>query len=340
MVVSMNKQQYLEKTLGEKQFSPQKDSVKAFAPSNIALCKYWGKDNEELNIPVTGSLSISLTGMGTETALSIIDAKHDAIFLNQTQIDNNNSFAKRVIAFINLFRGDQQWRCRIDTKSDIPIAAGLASSASGFAALTLSLQQLFNWQHDLSTLSRVARLGSGSAARSLWNGFVLMQLKEDDAFATPINKKWPELRIGLLIAEEEQKPISSREAMQVTMNTSPFYKTWPDIVERDLTTIEEAIAQKDFILLGKTAEQNALAMHATMLTAQPSICYWKTSTIENMHKVWALRDQGHHIYFTEDAGPNLKLIFLAEDEEKVLAHWPVCQIIQPFTLPLQAVVNK
>ena len=172
----------------------------------------------------------------------------------------------------------------------------------------------------------LARLGSGSAARSLWPGFVLWHRGERDdgmdSYADPLETVWPELRIGLLIEHSEAKAVSSRDAMNRTTQTSPFYKEWPTIVERDLQTMQAAIECKDFELLGETAERNALAMHATMMAAHPPVLYWQTSTVATIHQVWQLRDQGVPVYFTQDAGANLKLLYLENDEVMLNSYFP------------------
>ena len=111
--------------------------AEAFAPSNIALCKYWGKRETELNLPINGSLSISLGDLGSKTTLSEADV--DQVWLNGERLDNDSSFATKVIAFLNLFRRDLEQPVKVETVNNIPTAAGLASSASGFAALTLAI---------------------------------------------------------------------------------------------------------------------------------------------------------------------------------------------------------
>jgi len=129
---------------------------------------------------------------------------------------------------------------------------------------------------------------------------------------------WPELCIGIVLLSDSKKPISSREAMLRTVETSVLYQAgWKDQVSQDLKLVKQAIDTKDFELLGQTSENNALAMHATMLAAKPAICYSTKDTIEAMYKVWQLRQQGVSVYFTQDAGPNLKLIFEYKNIAKI-----------------------
>ena len=305
----MKKTDVIATLLGEKQNNkPVHTIVKAFAPTNVALCKYWGKRNRELNLPVTSSLSISLGKKGATVELKISDTGGDVITLNHEPIDSSSSFYKRVFEFLNLFFEQRNFYFDIHAISNIPIAAGLASSASGFAAIVLALNQFFNWQLTERELSILARLGSGSASRSIWQGFVEWYAgnREDgmDSYAEPLLKTWPDLCIGLLILSTKEKYMSSREAMQCTVNTSPFYALWPQKAANDMSLIKEAINTQDFELLGKTAESNALAMHATMLSSWPPINYAVPETITTMHEIWKLRREGLDLYFTQDAGPN------------------------------------
>jgi len=224
---------------------------------------------------------------------------------------------------------------KIDIISNIPIAAGLASSASGFASLVKALDKLFAWNLSLKELSILARLDSGSACRSIWHGFVKWyagsQLDGTDSFGEPLDVFWPELCIGLLILDKQQKYISSREAMQITLDSSPFYKEWPKIAAKDLYNLEKAIKSKDFNLLGYTAEANALAMHSLMLSSRPAIIYSSAETINNINKIWELRYFNNiNAYFTQDAGANLKILFLESNYLKIKEVLPNMKLIKPF----------
>ena len=176
-------------------------TASAFAPANIALCKYWGKRDSELNLPMTSSLSVSLGDKGTCTKISVND--QDKIILNGDMLSLDLPFAKRLIAYLDLFRTQDHLHFSIETTNNIPTGAGVASSASGFAALVLALDKLFQWQLDKKHLSILARLGSGSACRSLWQGFVKWHVgvRGDgmDSVAEPLSIEWPNFRMGLLI---------------------------------------------------------------------------------------------------------------------------------------------
>lgn len=334
----MNKKAVVQKILEDRVLEPQFDTGTAFAPSNIALCKYWGKRDVELNLPTTSSLSISLGNFGAKTKLSILEghSKADAVWVNGHEMEAQTPFVKNLVAFLDLFRPSPITFFKIETEVNIPIGAGLASSACGFAALVGALNQLYDWQLPASYLSLLARLGSGSASRSFWHGFVEWQqgIERDgmDSFGVPMPQKWLDLRIGLLIFDTAQKSVSSRVAMHNTVQTSSFYEVWPKKHAYDLQRLKKAIEQKDFIALGETAESNALAMHALMLTASPTVCYSQPATIAAMHSIWHHRRLGLPLYFTQDAGPNLKLIFLEQDSEAVLAVFPEVEIISPFSI--------
>ncbi len=311
-------------------------TASAFAATNIALCKYWGKRNEELNLPVTSSLSVSLGALGSNVDLSLIESP-DEVELNGQRLEPGSSFARRVTAYLDLFRPDARTHFKVSAGNTIPTAAGFASSASGFAALILALNKMFGWELDKKSLSILARLGSGSACRSVYEGFVEWHAGQADdgmdSFAEPLADRWPELRMGLLVISGNEKSIGSRPAMLRTVETSPLYPAWPAKVEKDLPALKKAIREKDFPTLGKTAESNSLAMHATMIAAWPAVVYWLPESVAAMHRITALRDQGLSLYFTMDAGPNIKLLFLEKDANAIKRAFPEVQVVAPFNAP-------
>jgi diphosphomevalonate decarboxylase len=303
------------------------------APVNIALSKYWGKRDAALNLPVNGSLSISLPGLGTKTSLALIEESEDIIHLNGQPLAADAPFAQRLSHFLDYFR-PQGYAYHVDTLNSVPTAAGLASSASGYAALVLALNDLYQWQLDNESLSLLARFGSGSASRSLFNGFALWHrgTRRDglDSYAEAIDESWPAFCVGLLKVDIGEKPVSSTAGMQQTVETCALYQAWPQKAEADMNTIHQAIVARDFSQLGATAEHNALTMHATMIATWPPIVYWQPESVAAMHKVWELRRQGIEVYFTMDAGPNLKLLFLETQKPAILQAFAGMQVIQPF----------
>ncbi len=302
---------------------------RAFAPANIALCKYWGKRDEVLNLPVTGSLSISLGALGSHCHIRPCEGA-DRVTLADEVLPVEHPFCRRLSAFLDLFRGPDREHYAVTTANSIPTAAGFASSASGFAAVVLALDDLHGWELSRRELSVLARLGSGSACRSLWQGLVEWEMGTAsdgmDSCGHPLTERWDELRIGLWVLEGGKKPVGSREAMRRSVATSPCYASWPAVVERDMAALKAAIAARDFERLGQTAEANALAMHATMITAQPPVLYWKPASVAGMQAVWEARAEGLPLYFTMDAGPNLKLLFPASAEAEVMQRFPELRV--------------
>jgi diphosphomevalonate decarboxylase len=308
--------------------------AEAFAPSNIALCKYWGKRDAELNLPINASLSVSLAHLGTRTRLILAPDGCDRVWLNDAEQPLDAVFTRKLLAFVDLFRAGRPLPVHVHTRNNIPTAAGLASSASGFAALTLALDQWLDLQLEPAVLSAFARMGSGSACRSLFEGFVQWDdgVRDDgmDSHGVPLQASWPELRIGLVKVATGEKAVDSRAGMKRTIETAHLYQSWPLQAAADLTRLHQAIGEKDFALLGQTAEQNALSMHATMIASWPPLLYWTPDSVAAMQHVWQLRQQGLAVYFTMDAGPNLKLLFEAADQATIEQAFPGLEVVAPF----------
>ena len=328
---ALKKTEIIQKILGERHL-PTDASGEAYAPANIALCKYWGKRDPELNLPVNGSLSISLQERGTQ--VSIAPAELDTLLINDEMLAADDPKHVRLFDFIDLFRVDSAPALRIDTRSTIPIAAGLASSASAFAAVVMALDRAGGWNLFARHLSILARMGSGSASRSIYHGFVEWHpgVLENgmDCFAESLYIQWPELRVGLLVLNTDTKKVASREGMNRTVRESVLYQRWPDTVSRDLPEIRAAVQERDFTRLGAAAESNACSMHATMLGCRPPLLYWLPETVETLHRVWGLRNDGVSAYATMDAGPNVKVLFLESEESVLREAFPLLDVIQPF----------
>ncbi|MCV6590642.1 MAG: diphosphomevalonate decarboxylase [Marinobacterium sp.] len=306
----------------------------AFAPSNIALCKYWGKRDQALNLPINASLSVSLAHLGSRTLITPSADGVDHVLLNGEEQATGSRFATKVVEFVDLFRRNSVQPLTIDTHNNIPTAAGLASSASGFAALMLALNDFYTLQLAPEQLSAFARMGSGSASRSIFTGFVEWQMgqREDgmDSHAVALNACWPQLRVGLVKVATGEKKVDSRAGMQRTVESAHLYQSWPLQAAVDLEKLHIAIAGRDFNLLGATAEQNALSMHATMIASWPPLLYWQPESVVAMQQVWELRSQGIDVYFTMDAGPNLKLLFLDKQQAEIESAFPGLEVVAPF----------
>ncbi len=313
----------------------QAQAAQAYAPSNIALAKYWGKRDAALNLPLNSSLSVSLGNWGTDT--KIAPADKDQLTFNGVDLTPNDPAAAKVWRFIDLFAGQDRAPLHIATVNSIPTAAGLASSASGFAALTMALDGAFNTALSNDTLSMLARFGSGSATRSFWHGFVRWDKGQAtdgrDSHARQVESKMNDLRIAIVAVDTGPKSQSSRDGMNHTVATSPLFEAWPDRAEADCDAVETAVKAGDFNSLGQLAEANALAMHATMMAARPALVYLKAESWQVLETLWHARHEGLEAYATMDAGANVKLIFRDSSAGDVAQVFPKAKIIDPFARP-------
>lgn len=286
---------------------------KARAYTNIALIKYWGKKNEALILPMNNSLSLTLDAFYTETEVIFSDSYiADEFYLDDTLQDEKAT--KKVSQFLDLFRKEAglSLKASVISQNFVPTAAGLASSASGLAALAGACNTALKLGLDDLSLSRFARRGSGSACRSIFGGFVEWEKGHDDlsSYAKPVpsDSFEDDLAMVFILINDQKKEVSSRNGMRRTVETSSFYQGWLDSVEGDLYQLKQAIKTKDFQLLGETMERNGLKMHGTTLAAQPPFTYWSPDSLKAMDAVRQLRKQGIPCYFTMDAGPNVKVL--------------------------------
>ncbi|ERI94773.1 diphosphomevalonate decarboxylase [Clostridiales bacterium oral taxon 876 str. F0540] len=292
----------------------------ARANTNIALIKYWGKRDDKLFLPMNSSLSITLDSFYTETTVEFKEELNKDIFtLNSSPVDEAES--NKVFKFLDKIRqlSHTKMYAVVSSQNMVPTAAGFASSASGFAALAAAAAKALSLNIGEKEISILARQGSGSACRSIYGGYVEWYKGEmedgADSHANQLltEKDWDICILSVLV-ESKQKKISSREGMKRTVETSPFYLGWLNTVEKDLEKAKAAIRNKDFQSLGEVTEANTLKMHATMLGAEPPVLYWQSGTMEVINHVQALRLSGIKAYFTIDAGPNVKVLCLPEDE--------------------------
>lgn len=283
------------------------------AQPNIALVKYWGKRDTALNLPVVGSISITLDSLWTRTEVRFVPGqKHDRVSLNGR---SDEAESKRVTACLDLLRqrASVDWGADVASRNNFPTAAGLASSASGFAALVHAGVQALGLELSAAEQSVIARRCSGSAARSIFGGYVEWAhgglADGTDSVAQPLltSDAWP-LRVAVAITSTAAKQVGSSEGMRRTAQTSPFQSAWIETQEADLTTARNAILARDFEALALISEHSCLKMHALAMAAQPGLLYWNGATVECMHRVRALRQQGLPVFFTVDAGPQLKAV--------------------------------
>ena len=301
-------------------------SATAVAGTNIALVKYWGKRDEVLNLPATGSLSLTLDRLGTRTRVAFDggDGAGDRVTLDGAPA--SEKVAARVTTFLDRVRARAgiAARATVVTDNSVPTASGLASSASGFAALALAATGAAGLDLTPTELSVLARLGSGSAARSIFGGFVEMargaRADGSDAAAHPLDAGagW-DVRLVVAITAAGEKALGSTAAMRRTAETSPYYEAWVRGVDGDLAAARAAITGRDLAALGAVAERSAMRMHASAMAAEPPILYWNPATIAAMARVRALRADGASAFFTIDAGPHVKVLCDAREAAAVAA---------------------
>lgn len=299
-------------------------SAVAEAHPNIALVKYWGKRDTVLNLPAVGSLSITLDGLRTRTRVGFLpEAGADRVTLNGR---TDPAEASRVSACLDLLRAiaGVAWRAEVESSNNFPTAAGLASSASGFAALVLAGSAALGLDLPASALSVLARRGSGSAARSIFGGYVEWAHGEredgSDSLAHPLlaASDWP-LRVVVAVTSTTSKAIGSSEGMRRTVASSPYQRAWVEGQEADLAEARHAVLERDFEALAAIAEHSCLKMHALALAARPGLLYWNGASVECMHRLRALRADGVPVFFTIDAGPQVKAVCLPEAGQRVAA---------------------
>jgi len=296
--------------------------VTARACANIALVKYWGKRDALLNLPAAGSLSLTLASLVTETTVQFDEALGD----DELVLDGAPASAgevQRLTAFLDLVRAQAgvPIHARVTSRNSFPTASGLASSASGFAALAVAATRAAGLSLPERELSILARRGSGSAARSIFGGFARMYAgtASEDAYAEPVPSPLLE-RVRLVIAViggGAPKARGSTDAMDHTAATSPMYRAWLELVPRDLAAAAGALAAGDLERLGAITEANALAMHASAMTARPAVLYWRPPTLAVLEKVRGLRECGVAAWATMDAGPHVKVLTTADDASTI-----------------------
>jgi diphosphomevalonate decarboxylase len=300
-----------------------KKSASAVAHSNIALIKYWGKRDSRLNLPAVGSISVTLKALQTNTRVTFDDAlDSDQFFLAGECVTGNKQI--RVSKFLDLVRelADFSGYAKVDSENNFPTGAGLASSASAFAALALASTNALGINLPSTELSVLARRGSGSAARSVFSGFAEMKLGElpdgSDAHAYQLkDEKFWDLRIIIAITTEKEKQHSSSDGMENSAKTSPFYNSWIESSQSDLEKMRKAIAEKDIKKLGELSESSCLKMHSVMLSSRPALIYWNKVTMDVILMTEQLRREGIPVYFTIDAGPQVKLLTLPEYQDNI-----------------------
>ncbi|MET0404665.1 MAG: diphosphomevalonate decarboxylase [Cystobacter sp.] len=294
----------------------------ALAHPNLALVKYWGKRDDALILPHQSSLSLTLSPLSVRTTVDFGVGESDSVELNGYVA--RGSERERVLRVLETVRAEAKGLtlgpARMVSRGDFPASAGLASSAAGFAALAVAARAAAGLPADPRAASLLARLGSGSACRSVQGGLCEWMRGErpdgTDSYAVQRfdEKHWPELRMVVAIVSRDEKEVKSRDGMKNAVETSPYYAAWTKDAEAEVVRARDFIARRDLQALGEMCERNAWRMHATSLAADPPLCYLLPSTLALIHSLREQRKKGLPVWFTLDAGPNPCILTDAANE--------------------------
>jgi diphosphomevalonate decarboxylase len=294
-------------------------SVSAQANPNIALIKYWGNRDEALRLPANGSISINLDGLTTRTTVSFQPSlAFDELIINGHEMMGKS--LERVSDILNIVRksAGMAMKAEVVSENNFPTGAGIASSASAFAALALAATKAAGLEWPESAISRLARLGSGSASRSIPSGFVEWKMGSGDEDCYAVSIAPPEhwaLADCIAVVSTGHKTTGSTEGHMLA-STSPLQAARVADAPRRLDACRKAILEHDFGLFTEIVEQDSDLMHAVMMTSRPPLFYWQPATLAVMEAVRALRKSGIPAAYTIDAGPNVHVICLKEYVEK------------------------
>lgn len=298
--------------------------VQARARANIALAKYWGKSDVDLNLPAVPSISLTLDGLLTTTKVQV-DETLDADEVSLDGRPATPSEAGRVVQMLGRLRGAARRKqyARVSSVNRFPTAAGLASSASGFAALAAAGAKAYGLDWSDARLSAMARWSSASAARSIFGGFSELPAgKPGNArlAAKPLAPvdHW-DVRLLVAVAAKGPKKVGSTEGMERSRQTSPLYEGWVERAPALNQTIRKALLRRDLDALGQAMEQSTMAFHACAMSSAPGIFYWQPATLAIVHAVQALRERGISAWATMDAGPHVKVLCEVADARRVRA---------------------
>jgi diphosphomevalonate decarboxylase len=294
----------------------------AVAPSNIAFVKYWGNADPRHNIPYNNSISMNLSGAHTRTTIEFDTAiASDTLIIDGAPAsDQARARASRHLDRIRRLR-DSTAHARIVSENNFPMGTGIASSASAFAALTLAATAALGVEADERQLTELARLGSGSAARSVPDGFVELKAGGGNTSSFAYTLHGPEhwdLRDIVAVVSRHTKPVSSTDG-HAAAETSPHFTTRLVELPQRLKLVRQAIRQRDIQALGIAAEADAISLHVVAMTSRPPIYYWVPGTVRLIQAVLGWRRSGLPVYFTLDAGPNVHFICEARHVTALLA---------------------
>jgi diphosphomevalonate decarboxylase len=295
-------------------------TASALAHPNIAFIKYWGNRDSALRLPVNGSISMNLDGLFTRTTVSFQPSLGvDELIINDREVAGKG--LERVSAILDQVRQAARLNLKAEVVSEnnFPTGAGIASSAAAFAALALAASRAAGLDWPESAISRLARLGSGSASRSVPAGFVEwnMGTGDQDCYAVSIAPPghWA-LADCVAIVSAGHKTTGSTEGHALA-STSPLQTARVADAPRRLDICRRAILERDFDSLAAIIEHDSDIMHAVMMTSQPALFYWKPATLTVMEAVREWRASGRPVAYTLDAGPNVHVICPLETASSV-----------------------
>lgn len=312
------------------------------APVNIATLKYWGKRDANLNLPTNSSISVTLAQDDLRTLTSAATSQSfekDTLWLNGNEESLSNKRTQDCLQDLRNLRHQlesqddslpkmSQWKLHIVSENNFPTAAGLASSAAGFAALVVAIAKLYKLPQDMSELSRIARKGSGSACRSLFGGFVAWEMGESkdgsDSMAVQVLPldQWSQMKAAILVVSDLKKDTPSTQGMQLTVATSDlFQERINNVVPKRFVEMKEAIVKRDFTKFAELTMKDSNSFHATCLDSYPPIFYINDTSkkiIRLVHSINAFFNETI-VAYTFDAGPNAVLYYLEENEDKLFA---------------------
>lgn len=304
---------------------------RAEACANIALAKYWGKSDRGDNLTAVPSLSLTLDALRTRTEVTFDDTLSEDGLIVGDEVVHGRPLA-RVSEMLDRMRAasGEKRRAQVKSLNNFPTAAGLASSASGFAALSLATSDALALDLSPSRLSSLARKSSASAARSLFAGFVLLGAESDEAEGMFPEDHWDVAMLVAVVASGP-KSVGSTGGMVHTKETSPYYSAWESVAPEVFSRVKLGVTTRDFSLVAEAMEHSTRLMHATMMTSEPPVLYLQGTTVDLMHRVAQAREQGLDAAYTMDAGPNVKVLTrrdsVARVQELLASHPGVQRVI-------------
>jgi diphosphomevalonate decarboxylase len=313
----------------------------ATGPVNIATLKYWGKRDKDLNLPTNNSISVTLdqSDLRTLTTASCSSKfESDQLWINGTTYSLETFRSKQVLSDLRKLRNELElsnpelpkistFSLHIVSENNFPTAAGLASSAAGFAALISAVAKLYKLPTDYSELSKIARKGSGSACRSLFGGYVAWEMGElengEDSKAVQIAEKnhWPEMKAAILVVSDMKKDVPSTSGMQLTVQTSDLFQyRIKEVVPKRFIEMKESILNKDFQKFAELTIKDSNSFHSVCLDSYPPIFYLNDTSKRIIKLINLLNESAGKLIaaYTFDAGPNAVIYYEQKNEKYVL----------------------